>query len=101
MDPLVHQVDRGVHVGLDLHVVQEGRVDHPLELLVPEGRKEGEKKKKNHSIWLMSQITETFTLELLWKKIIIPQFSPLPAAWHSQSAEESHGLWTFWYWDQS
>lgn len=31
----MHLVDRVVHVGLDLHVVREGHVDHPLELLVP------------------------------------------------------------------
>lgn len=35
----MHRVDRVVRVGLDLHVVQEGRVDHPLELLVPEKKK--------------------------------------------------------------
>lgn len=97
MDPLVHRVDREVHVGLDLHVVQEGHVDHPLELLVPVEKTSPQKKK----FQLINVSTETFTLELLWKKIIIPQFSPLPAAWHSQSAEESHELWTFWYWDQS
>lgn len=39
----MHQVDQAVRVGLDLHVAQEGHVDHPLELLVPEGRKGGKK----------------------------------------------------------
>lgn len=39
----MHQVDQVVRVGLDLHVAQEGHVDHPLELLVPEGRKGGKK----------------------------------------------------------
>lgn len=41
MDPLAPQVDQVVHVDLDLHVVLEGHVDHPLELLVPDKKEIG------------------------------------------------------------
>ena len=30
----------------------------------------------------------------------LPQFSPPPAAWRSQSVEGNRGLWTSWCWDQ-